>query len=322
MLTIITRKKKTVGIGLDINDQCIRMLGVTHAGSCHKITHFFKKELSEEATVRSEIKNIEIVESELKKIRKAFKKIKKVAIAIPNHLIFNKKILVNQQLSDTEREIFIQQELKRQFPEINENLSFDFNISTEIDNAETEKNEINLWTSATQRKHISNKINIIKASGLTPFIVDVDHYALARAIIHLGLIKNNHDLIGLLNIERNTLNFIVINTQKIIYSKSKFFDLKESKDSTITIMLQLLMFFTTSIPNKKLNSLIISGSLENKKSIVEKITAATNINTKIFSITDYLEIPDNLNKNELSLIDQEFSLCYGLAIHDHWKYYQ
>lgn len=320
MLNIILRKKPFSSIGLDINSQYIRILGITTSDSCYKITHFFKNELPKEAVIRDEIKNIKLVENELKKIRKTCKKIKKVAISISNHLIFNKKIAINRQLNEIEREVFIQHNLKKQFPEINESLNFDFNTTIDPPQKETDKNEINLWVTATQSKHIKNKINIIKASGLTPIIVDIDHYALARAAISLGSNKNNHDLIGLLNIERNTLNFIVINAQQIIYSKNKFFNLKENQDSLITIMLQLLIFFTTSIPNKKLNKLLISGSLEKKESIAEQIETVTNIKTQIASITEELEVSNHLDKDEFFNISQEFLLCHGLAIHNHWKH--
>jgi len=207
-------------VGLDIQPETIKLLEIITRGNENIIDSFGITTVPVGAIVKDEIKDIAAVGNTLKELfRKYNIKSKNVALAIPRSAAIIKNITVDSRLTPKEIESRAWVEANRYFPDLVGNIHLDFSITGP---SLTDPNQLEMVLVACRKEQIKPYLDVVNYSGLTARIVDVNCYALERAMAYIG--KDHQESIALLNLNYTLSSLIVIQNNQLIYAHDHTYD--------------------------------------------------------------------------------------------------
>lgn len=168
------------------------------------------------------------------------------AIAISDLYVLCKTIELDATLNQKEIAIHLRQLAQQYFNLQSQELLLDFEI---LGVPQKNSGLMQIRWAAARRRDIESKIHFLKQAGLTTKIIDIDSYAIARAIA--PQFKNTeHNSSGIIYISQSTLQLMILHHNNLIYSKAESYKteishpgkndgLKEIHLSLITRMLRL-----------------------------------------------------------------------------------
>ena len=171
------------------------------------------------------------------------------AIGLPASFVIRKKIKLPDYLTDKECEAEISGNIERYVPGIHEELNFDY--------VRLMGQEKNMLLIAARTAQIKSFVTIVEAAGLKVRVVDVDIYALARAM-HFAYPSEQVQIIVV--VDSVLLQLIVLQQQKIIFSHQFTMSDEESMVEKIEHGLQLFSTATKLFYEKKI---FLMGNLKN-----------------------------------------------------------
>lgn len=150
-----------------------------------------------------------------------------IGMSFPGQSTVSRVLKVNKNLYDRDQENFIQQEISKQLHKQDVDISMDYYVFNEEYNIDGTTNDNNpffdvIAVSALQ-KDIDQRVEIAKASNLSPKVIDVDYLALAGAANFL-LPEEYGDVTALFYLGNCTISLIVMNKFNVIYSKEATID--------------------------------------------------------------------------------------------------
>lgn len=166
-------------VGVDICDYEIRLLHLRKVSDTFQIENFTIVPLPSHAVVDGKLKQSDVV---LAAVSQAVRETKvqgcDAALALPASSVISKRIKLSKTIQPQEREAEIHANLKHYLPGIKDTLCLDF---VELGLIDAELLEILLV--ATRLEQLQAYFNLVQSAGLVPKIIDVDCYAVARAVI-------------------------------------------------------------------------------------------------------------------------------------------
>lgn len=332
----LTQRTPNTLVGLDIQPETIKLLEINAHDGINRIENFGITMLPAGAIVKDEIKNADVIANSLKELFRQFNvKTKSVALAIPRSAAIIKNITVDSRLTPSEIESRAWIEANRYFPDLVGDINLDFSITGP--NAQ-DATQLDMVLVACRKEHIKPYLEIIRQSGLTVKIVDVNCYALERAmaLINKG---DTADNLALLNLNFTLSSLVVVQQNQLIYAHDHTYDgirltsqinkietppssgpgidpkyeavLKES----LTAHLRHTMhFFYSSRPNVSIQKLIVSGDCATLPYLLEFIKQETNIETELADPFTNMKLDPNINTDELHKSAPGLMLSCGLAL--------
>jgi type IV pilus assembly protein PilM len=208
-------------VGLDIQPDSIKLLEINTLESPHKIENFAITPLPSGAIVKDEIKDATAISNALHDLFKQYNiKAKYVAIAIPRSAAIIKNITIDSRLTASEIESRAWIEANRYFPDLVGDIHLDFNITGP---SAQDSTQLDMVLVACRKEQIKPYLEIIHQSGLITKIVDVNCYALERA---MSLIPNTNteDNLALLNLNFTLSSLIVVQQNQLVYAHDHSYD--------------------------------------------------------------------------------------------------
>lgn len=286
-------------LGLDIRSNSIRLVELSSFGNNYKL----------ELCINIASGDI----TELKKILEQVKsKTKNVAVALSHSAIIFKEIEVEQGLSDKETEDFLQFNIEKYIGEPEANISFDYQAIKKLADESTV-----LRLVAVRRERVEKYIKLLQVADLCPKIIDIDSYALERAVRRQ--IKNINGLMAIINIDYETILIVVINREKIVYAHEDFINAEEmcSIDQIIAqLKIKLSLVFASL--HEPFERIILSGEKATIPELDKAIDTHFNIQTTIIDPFFGMQVPQELKQK----IAPEMLISCGLAlrvIDDNWN---
>jgi Tfp pilus assembly PilM family ATPase len=220
-----------------------------------------------------------------------------VAICLPAHLVRMQRISLPIGLSEAEIAMEIRLLLQRDLPGMKETLCIDFKILSQ------NKDEIDIFFVAMREEHLLQYVECAEAAGLRVKVVDVDVFAITRAVsgdLPLLRMKERHALVYFID---NSVTLVGFDAEIILFHQ--YWELTEAEDFSIQLNHYLQLNLSVYPPSGRMNLLIygVNGnlSLSNNESIV------------IHPIDPFAKMIWNKDKKpaiELSY----YLLAYGLAM--------
>lgn len=164
------------------------------------------------------------------------------AIALPHSEVIHKHIALPAGLTHWERSLEIAENLSHYFPGMQSELHYDH-----VRLGALNENQDDILLVAAKLAQINEHVSAAEQAGLVVKMVDVDIYALARAVLYK---TNSGSSIALIDIDTSTLQLIIVQQGKIIF--------QQRMTNSIANQAILRLFKTTSLFSQ-VEKIVLSG---------------------------------------------------------------
>jgi len=224
------------------------------------------------------------------------------AVCLPANLIRMQPISLPQGLSPEEIEAEIYAYLQPDLFSKNESLCIDFHpflVNKNTDN--------DIFFAATRQEYLAQYTACINASGLLVKIVDVDIYALKRAITYCLPKTDKSQLQAMIYVANESALLMVSNQHCILYHEHWDIDKHIDFESQLKSKIHISLNAFSSVPIEKL---IVCDSRENLKN---KISFINSININPFTPMHFASHVDQAHALSCST---DFLIACGLAMRE------
>lgn len=212
-------------LGVEISLPAVKMLELSAQGSSYRVENFALAAFDPEALLYDEIKDAQTIKDTISTMHGKFmSKDINVATAVPASLAVIKQLTLDANLSEIDIETKAWLEAEKAFPKLVEEVNLDFAVLGPTRN-EPSKNEVLLV--ACRKEHIESRVALLNEIGIQVKVVDVDYYAIVRALTHLVTQlpdKGTDQTVAVLNLGTTTLTLIVLDNLQFLYSYNQAFD--------------------------------------------------------------------------------------------------
>jgi type IV pilus assembly protein PilM len=323
-------------VGLDIQPETIKLLEINAHDGVNRIENFGITTLPAGAIIKDEIKSPEVIANSLKELFRQYNvKTKSVALAIPRSAAIIKNITVDSRLTPSEIESRAWIEANRYFPDLVGDINLDFSI---LGPNSQDTTQLDMVLVACRKEQIKPYLEIIRQSGLIVKIVDVNCYALERAMSLINK-TDTSDNLALLNLNFTLSSLIVVQNNQLLYAHDHTYDgvrlttqIKKIaaepytgtgidpnyetvlKENLTAHLRHTMHFFYSSRPNVSIQKLIVSGDCATIPYLLEFIKQETNIETQLADPFVNMKLDPNINTEELHKSAPGLMLSCGLAL--------
>jgi len=314
-------------LGLDIGSSEIKLLQIDQAAL--RIDYFALIPVPSGIVEKDTIKDPAALADALKPVlRKLNIPTKSVAIAIPRSSVIVKNTTVDARLSPRELESRAWMEAGQQFPDLIGEINLDYLI---IGPSPDDDTKLDLVLIACRKEQIKPYLDFINEAGLIPKIVDVNSYALERALALEA--PQETDTVALLNMDYALTSLVVVKAGNQIFSHDYSFDgrglinnlanAEGLEKEAIDVMLKqqlsthlrhVIHFFYSSRHNIAIKKIYLSGDLALHPAIAPFIQAEIGIETVVALPCGDMALGPNVDSALLKEKDPALALSCGLAI--------
>jgi hypothetical protein len=277
-------------IGLDIAVGEVRLMQVQNKGLSEvRIKKWGREHFSNEAIVDGRIKEPEQVIAALKRLtRRLGIKTSKVTIALPHACVISKRLKLPSCLSEAECEAEINEHLSQYLPDIRDELCFDFMA---LDKKEDWQE---LFLFATRRSQLEAYVNVAHKAGLSVGRVDIDVYALMRAV---KWCLNINECLAVLPFHQG-IQLILANNNEVVFSQVL---LTNGLEAGLKLIQEIKSIFKMrSIVTEKITKIILVGESPLKLEELEESFSVSVIRFELFE--------------RLPAVSSAFLASFGLAL--------
>jgi type IV pilus assembly protein PilM len=339
-------RKITNLIGLDIGSDSLKLLKINTAITPHVIEMIAVTPLPAGALVKEEIKDASAIGNVLRELLKQQGVlIKQVALAIPRSAVIIKNTTIDNRLSSTEIDSRAWIEANRHFPDLVGEIYLDYHI---VGPSQQDPAQLDFVLVACRKEQIKPYLDVMRYAGVVPKVVDVNCYALERA---LNLLKPQLPAVetsALLNLDFSLSTLIVTQGPNLLYAHDHSYDGRRltiqvrdylgSKDNMIIdapekkgtiediMYVEILKeslsahlrhsmhFFYSSRPNIAIQQMVISGDLAIIPDVALFVQKETGIDAIVASPFAGMNVAPGVDENELRRYGPTLMLSCGLAL--------
>lgn len=345
LLNLKTQKDSEL-VGLDIGRDFIKLLKINQSDNQYKVENF--SVVPAPALVAGASKdpvkdNIAIAAT----IKAMFKQngltTKQVALAIPRSIAILKNITIDGRLTAEEIEARAWIEANRHFPDLIGEIHLDFFISGP---SLEDPARLDMTLVACRKSQIQPYLEILRLAGLQPKLVDVDSYALERALPLATSAFSKDDVVAMLVLNTDMSTLLVVQSNMLVYAHEQGYDGQRLisqtnaylqskaikmpdegnelqndaeyqeilKSNLISHLRHTLHFFSTSRPNVNIKKLVLAGDCAMVHYLAPFISHEIGIETLLADLLTHLTLAPEINLVEFKKYAPGLVLCCGLAL--------
>lgn len=206
------------------------------------------------------------------------------AIHLPANLVRMQRIQLPSGLLDEDIEAEIYEHIQRDLPGMHDALCIDFAVLSQ-----NKAGYSNIFFAATRQGYLSQYMECVNRAGLKVKIIDVDIYALKRAVcFSLSPPLSQIEVNAILHMVNNTVLFCIFDSEDILFHQE--WDITEPAHLTDQLKTKI-QFYLASNRHVEINKLTLSGDSENMSKMTSDIA---------HSGAFQLEYPDPFSRMKLS----------------------
>jgi len=173
------KKKSQSFLGIDISCNAVKIIELSKTSEGYSVESYSKEALPPEVVVANEIKSTEkLGDAIIKAMSKTRTKTREAAVSVSGSSVITKIIEMPAGLKDHEMEDQIVMEADQYIPFPLDEVAIDF---FELGPA-TRENHVDILLVACRQDVINDKVLALNMGGITPKVVDVESFVLARAM--------------------------------------------------------------------------------------------------------------------------------------------
>jgi Tfp pilus assembly PilM family ATPase len=294
-------------IGLDIRLNEIRFIHLRYISNTPRIEAIECIALPAHAIVEGRIKLPESVIQTLRTlVQKTHTQHLSTCMTLPAQGVISKRFQWLKKLTSKEQKRQAEEQLVSHFPGFSHELCYDYNILSELDDSHE-----NVLLVATRQEQLNDYIHVAERAELSVKIIDVDTYALARAVRFVMAEKCDFSQIAILHVELNSVLFIVMNDNEIMYHSCWNDNNIEQISTKLNNAIQV---FYSTYPQLPLNDLYISGEAEQVADVLPKIQNAFNMKINRLRLFQEVNVNPAISLGETKNFSENMMVCFGAAL--------
>ncbi|MGH1462264.1 MAG: type IV pilus assembly protein PilM [Neptuniibacter sp.] len=336
-------------VGIDIGSSSVKIVALSKSGKGFALDAYAVVSFSPNAVIDGNIQDVTEVGAAIEKaVKVAGGKISSAVTAVPSSAVITKYIEMSNAFTEFELEDQIKVEADQFIPYPLEEVSLDFEVIGPVQGV---PNLNRVLLVACRKTDIEQREESISAAGLASEIVDVDTYAVERALpLLIDQSDQNESLIGVVDIGAATLTLNVFKGSSIIYTREQAFggndltnlihqqfgtsveeveqslrigdlsaDVYEAavlpfRNNVAQQVSRSLQFFYSSGAHGELGKLYLSGGTSCIEGLSEQLEEELGVSTFVANPFSHMSINSRVNRGRLDRDAPSLVKAAGLAI--------
>ncbi len=217
-------KKTTPVLGVDISSTAVKLLELSRSGNRYRVESYAVEPLPPNAVTEKNITDVEAVGAAIgRAVRKSGTRLRTAAAAVAGSAVITKVITMPADLTEDEMESQIQVEADQYIPFPLEEISMDFEV---LGPSETAPDRVDVLLAASRSDVVELRAAALAEGGLTAKIIDVEAFALERAV---GLLMESAgpdafgEVVAVVDVGATMTTLTVLKEGKITYTREQVF---------------------------------------------------------------------------------------------------
>ena len=221
-MSLFKRKSKPI-VGIDISSTSVKLVELSMHSDGYQVESFAISSLPAGAVVEKNINDVDIVADVIRQLlNKSRCKVKDAAVAVAGSSVITKIIDMPAELTEDALEEQITIEADQYIPFPLDEVAIDFEIQGK---ANEDSNLMQVLLAACRKENIELRIATLEQAGLTPKVIDVEAYAIERA---LPLIvdeweADSDQLVAIMDVGATVSTLSVLKNHQTIYTREQLF---------------------------------------------------------------------------------------------------
>lgn len=211
-------------LGVDISAAAVKVLELSRFGPGYRLEGYGVAPLARNSVVDNVIAELENVASVVRAVVKQSRtQLRQAVVAVPSSLAITKRVTLPAGLDDEELEAQILVEAQRHIPYALEEVSLDFEV---LGPSPKSSKFVEVLLVATRRENVEDRIAVLETAGLTVSVVDLEPFAIERALdlVALPLPAGGLDrTIAVADIGALVTTINVFHRRELIYTREQSF---------------------------------------------------------------------------------------------------
>ncbi|WP_418608181.1 pilus assembly protein PilM [Pseudoalteromonas sp. US3C1013] len=351
MLSQLIKKPLPMMVGIDIGSHSIKAVLLSETETGLRLEALAIEPMPKGAMSERNIQDIEAIGNVITKLkRKLPKSLKSAAVAVSGQTVITKVIFMDVSLSDAELESQIEIEADSLIPYPLDEVSLDFE---KLSTNSADPSKINVLLSAARTESVEARVGALSAANLTAKVVDVESYALSRAmdVYYQQLPSDAFDkTVAVVDIGAVLTLVSVVQSGETIYTRDQVFGGDQYTNSIVayynkgfdeaeigkttgdlppnytfevlapfqTSLLQqvrrAVQMFLTTTGKEQLDYIVLTGGSAMIKGIDRLLIEELGIHTVVVEPFDKMEISPRVDRNIIQRHRTQFAIATGLAL--------
>ena len=217
-------------LGIDISSTTVKLLELSQSGDRYRVESYAVAPLPPEAVVEKNVNQVETVGGLIRElVSRSNTRAQHAVAAVAGSAVIIKTIPMPAGLSEEDLEAQLTVEADQYIPYPLEEVALDFE---ELGPVVGRDDQVNVLLAACRQETIESRVDAIEVAGLTPAIMDVEVFAMERA---LALLKTqmpmaNPETIAMVDIGASMTTLSVYAGGESVYTREQLFGGKQLTD--------------------------------------------------------------------------------------------
>ncbi|MCS5709588.1 pilus assembly protein PilM [Candidatus Berkiella cookevillensis] len=338
-------------VGIDISSCTVKLLELSQGPQGFRVESYGVETLAPNVMQEKEIKDIEAVGNAVDRLMKRSRaKSKFGAISVSGSAVITKVIQMNANLNDQELATQLQLEADRYIPYPLQEVFLDFQV---LGPSSKSPDLVDVLLAASRAEYIETRVQALRLGGLTTKVVDIEAYAIERALSLLGT-QLAHDgenkTIAVVDIGSSMTTLSVLKNKVTVYTRDQIFGgkqlteeiqrryglsyeeagrakkqgglpedyqsevLEPFKEGVVQQVSRSLQFFFSSSEYSEIDQIIMAGGTATIPGLVEKVQEKLGIPALLANPFTNMSIAPKVNLPALQADTAALMICCGLAM--------
>ncbi|MCK5893569.1 MAG: pilus assembly protein PilM [Endozoicomonadaceae bacterium] len=230
MLRLLKNRSNSL-LGIDISPSSVKLLELSRSGKRYKVETYAIGSLPQNAVADKNINDLDVVGEVIKElIEKSGTSLKRVAVAVSGAAVITKTIKMGANLSDDDMESQIMIDADQYIPYPLDEVAVDFEVQSKVKN---NNDMVEVLVAACRQENVEMRETVLNLAGLTAEIVDIEIYAMERAL-NVVIPNLNIDVadpvIAVMDLGSTVTTLTVLQSGRIIYTRDEMFGGRQLTD--------------------------------------------------------------------------------------------
>ena len=230
MLRAFATAKAPPMLGIDISSTTVKLLELSREGDRYRVESYAVAPLPPEAVVEKNVNQVETVGTLINDLVVRSKTRAKHAVAaVSGSAVIIKTVAMPAGLSEEDMEAQLTIEADQYIPYPLEEVALDFE---ELGPVPGRDDQVNILLAACRQENIESRVDALEVAGLTPAIMDVEVFALERALalLQTQMPASGSQIIAMVDIGASMTTLSVFADGESVYTREQLFGGKQLTD--------------------------------------------------------------------------------------------
>ena len=217
-------------LGIDISSTTVKLLELSREGDRYRVESYAVAPLPPEAVVEKNVNQVETVGTLIHDLVVRSKTRAKHAVAaVSGSAVIIKTIAMPAGLSEEDLEAQLTVEADQYIPYPLEEVSLDFE---ELGPVPGREDQVNILLAACRQENIESRVDALEVAGLTPAIMDVEVFAMERAmaLLQTQMPASGPQTVAMVDIGASMTTLSVFADGESVYTREQLFGGKQLTD--------------------------------------------------------------------------------------------